>query len=46
MIRFDWLVFVYLSLQLGREFGIPTRVGQALSFALLLLMLFALLGVL
>lgn len=46
MLRFEWLTFCYLALLLSREFGIPPRVGQAICFVLLLLMLLVLLGVL
>ena len=43
---FQWLVFVWLCLQLGKEFGLPARVTQIVQGTLLLLMLLALLGVL
>lgn len=42
---FSWLIFIYLCWMLAREFGIPARVGQAVCFVLLMLMLFKLLGV-
>ena len=46
MTLFSWLVFVFLCVQLAKEFGLPVKVGQAVQAALLLLMLLVLLGVL
>ena len=46
MTLFSWLVFVWLCIQLMKEFGLPVKVGQAVQAALLLLMLLALLGAL
>jgi hypothetical protein len=41
---FLWLIWVYGCVLLAREFGGPIRVWQAIQFVLLLLGLFALLG--
>lgn len=43
---FSWLVFVWLCVQLMKEFGLPAKIGQAVQAALLLLMLLVLVGVL
>lgn len=45
MTLFAWLVFVYLAVDLGTEFGIPVRLSQVIRGVLLLLMLLAFLGV-
>lgn len=43
---FSWLVFVWLCVQLAKEWGLPIKVGQAIQAAALILMLLALLRVL
>jgi hypothetical protein len=42
---FPWLVFAILCIQLAKEFGMPPVVGQAMQGALLLILLFVLVGV-
>ena len=46
MTLYIWLVFVWLCVQLAKEFGLPVKVGQAVQGVLLLLMLLVLLRVL
>lgn len=45
MTLYNWLVFVWLCVQLMKEFGLPLKVGQAVQATLLLIMLLVLLGV-